>query len=1096
MASAPNSSRQCPTCNADVSPAMIRCRECGTVLVNRNSPAVATSRPPAPAQPPSSSDLDELPSLSGSFDLSQMLAMADDVMGSDTDTSGTGTSAETHQAPVAPPAARQKPAPPTVPPPTGPQENGAAAEDDSASSDTRVPVQCGGCQRRMRVPASLAGRKVKCPACGESISVPGDASPQIERRTGVRPRRDAAAAPVQQVMPPSSEEIQALRDAIEHATQAPPPQPIVDDTPAESTDTEGEGDEKKAKKKKPEKTPARKLGPLRWRSFRNHFVTGADPEAKTTEREAAQASLDDVVASKDPRIVDLIIEHFDDLKGPLQARAIRALGEIAETESFPFLLKLLLRKEEAIVTSALLALGLLADSRAVVPVLTLAQVIPEQRIRAVDCLVRMGTAAVPELIRIVRDSDDISLQFTAVETLGRIKAKDAAEPLAGLLKKAVGPMQCATAEALGQIADPRASAALVQLLGSTDPNVRVNAIAALEQMPQKRLAKPLQRLLADGEREVRLHAIRTLGQCEDPSVAPQLIPFLNDSDEDLQLAAAEATGRLGDSSAVPKLIELMEQATASDLDAPRLQKIIDTLRRLRDGRAVLPLLELLTHKNHRVRARAAEALGQIGDPAALQPLSELLFRDQMESVQASAAKALGDLGDPEALTALEHGLQQSLAVRSKAIIAIGQLQDPAATEVVEEMLDDPASAIRYHAATILGELGDDAVIPKLERLVVDSDDMVRRAAMKSLEQLGDTRDEATIRKAVRKGRKPRRKRSTSMVDLVPSFLAGVPVVAGAAAGAGLLVVGMLVWWMAGSGEEQPLVIRGDVACVGLSGDGNRAVAAREYGLFEVWDIAGEDVVQQLTDLPRAAATLNADGTRMLCVSNEASYLVDLESKEILANDVGMTGAWALPDRSRAVTFNSEGLVVVWDLAGSTVDQRVDFGLKDLTVAKLTPDGSRCLAGSGKRLLVWNFQDQAIEFEIALGKGEGAITAAAISPEGDVIIAGRSNGDLTVWPVGARKPSANIAALGRKSPTIEVDYIAADRLACAYNEQFFVVSLPSGDATEIPIGLEGSITSVGIDNTGNRAVVTSTDDSPIAVLDLSGSKAGPLLDLPY
>ncbi|WP_197444096.1 HEAT repeat domain-containing protein [Maioricimonas rarisocia] len=1051
---------------------------------------------------PSTQDLDELPSLSGSFDLDQMLSMAEDVSGSDTETNASASSTVTDEAPTAPQPERAKPAPPVMPSPAAaPPEAAESSEADSSNaSDSRIPVQCGGCQRRMRVPRTLAGRTVKCPGCGEGISVPGESTPRIEKRSGssgsrsngrVREAEESAA-------PQSSQEIKTLREAIERACEAPAPDPPAgEDAEPESAEETETGRKGKRKKARGNSTAPRKLGPLRFRSFRNHFLAGADPEARNTDREAAQASLDDVAASKDPRIVELITEHFDDLKGPLQARAIRALGEIGVAESFPFLLKLLLRKEESIVTSALLALGLLADPRAVLPVVTLAQVIPEQRVRAIDCLVRMGPAAVPELIRILRESDDLSMQFTAVEALGRIKAKEAAEPLAGLLKNSIGPIRCAAAEALGQIADPRASAALVQLLGCPDPNVRVNAVAALEQMPQKRLAKPLLRLLQDDMRDVRLHVIRTLGLCEDPSVAPSLIPFLNDSDEDLQLAAAEATGRLGDSSAVPKLIELMEQASVSDLDAPRLQKIIDTLRRLRDGRAVLPLLELLTHKNHRVRARAAEALGQIGDPAALQPLSELLYRDQIEMVQAAAAKALGDLGDPEALTALEHGLQQPLAVRSKAIIAIGQIQEPEAAEMVMEMLDDPASAIRYHAVTILGELGDDSVTPKLERLIVDSDDMVRRAVLKSLEQLGDTRDEAAIRKAIKNNRKPRRgRRQTTMVDLVPSFLAGVPVVAGSAAAGVIVAVGLLVWWMAGSGEEKPLVLRGDVVSVGMSGDGSRAVAARKYGLFEVWDIAGENVVQQLTDLPRDAVLLNADGSRMLCASKDASYLVDLTSKEILANDVGMSGAQALSDRSRAVTFNDEGLVVVWDISGARVDQRVDFGLKGIRTVKLTPDGSRCVAAAGKRLLVWNFEQQSIEHEIVIPRAEPAVTAVAISPDGQTIVTGHRNGSLLLWPAGARKPSETLPSPGRATPVVEIEYIEDNRLACALNQQFFTVALPSGEAKEIKFRLAGTITSVTIDSSGSRAIIASSDDSPLAVLDLKGAKKGPLLDLPY
>ena len=65
------------------------------------------------------------------------------------------------------------------------------------------------------------------------------------------------------------------------------------------------------------------------------------------------------------------------------------------------------------------------------------------------------------------------------------------------------------------------------------------------------------------------------------------------------------------------------------------------------------LIERLSDENEGTRWKAAESLGRLGDPRAVEPLIETLWDDDAR-VRLKAAYALGMLGDPRALFPLQR----------------------------------------------------------------------------------------------------------------------------------------------------------------------------------------------------------------------------------------------------------------------------------------------------------------------------------------------------------------------------------------------------------------------------------------------------------
>ena len=123
--------------------------------------------------------------------------------------------------------------------------------------------------------------------------------------------------------------------------------------------------------------------------------------------------------------------------------------------------------------------------------------------------------------------------------------------------------------------------------------------------------------------------------------------------------------------------------------------------------AVPHLLAALKDGNRQVRHSAADALGEIGDPQAVEPLIAVL-KDANEDweVQSRAAESLGKLGDVRAIETLMSALTNMVShVRYMAVIALGEIGDPAAEEALTSTAQyDPDMSVRTAAKYALRKM--------------------------------------------------------------------------------------------------------------------------------------------------------------------------------------------------------------------------------------------------------------------------------------------------------------------------------------------------------------------------------------------------------
>ena len=348
--------------------------------------------------------------------------------------------------------------------------------------------------------------------------------------------------------------------------------------------------------------------------------------------------------------------------------AATALGQIRNADAVEPLIVNLRDPDVAARQAAATALGQIGDARAVEPLVRLAALNdadPDVRNAAAKALVTLGPGAVKPLITALRSRAAEVRQ--AAEALGQI-GLPAIQLLVDALGEQDADLRSAAADALGKLGwqpDMTVTGAIYWVYKREwGTCVEIGAPAV----------EPLIAALRDKDGEVREAAAAALIQIGAPSVQP-LIAALDDDDEDYEVrkVAATALGKLGDVRAVKPLTSVLHAFFWNDL----CEAAIQALGEIGDTGAVEYLTSRLEHDRSRLgRDACAAALQKLGwrpdnsgaaavywvdrgewakcveiGAAAVGPLIAVLESGE-DGVNLPAAEALGQIGDPRALEPL------------------------------------------------------------------------------------------------------------------------------------------------------------------------------------------------------------------------------------------------------------------------------------------------------------------------------------------------------------------------------------------------------------------------------------------------------------
>jgi len=346
---------------------------------------------------------------------------------------------------------------------------------------------------------------------------------------------------------------------------------------------------------------------------------------------------------------------------------------------------------------AAVALGECRDPRGVRPLIeALRDADRAVKTAATQALAAIGEPAVVELGACLRDPD-LSVQEAAASVLSSTADARVLEPLMSALLNPDWVVRMHAARAVGRLGDPRSVETLVLLLHDKVPAVRDEAVAVLASFGESAVT-PLVNALAHDDWRIRLRAAEALCVVRSPTAIPPLVGLVKrDPDTAVRQEAARALGDLGnaDPVVVDALLEAMEE--------PRLRvRAIEALGKIGDRR-VLPVL---------FRLLGALPTGEYADrtPACEDNQSELELAAAEEAV-----RALARLRDESAVAVLIQALQSTL-VRQEASEALVQFGQPAIAPLVKQLQRERDDNIRYHIQETVTRLGWNPNRVRLERL--------------------------------------------------------------------------------------------------------------------------------------------------------------------------------------------------------------------------------------------------------------------------------------------------------------------------------------------------------------------------------------------
>jgi cyclophilin family peptidyl-prolyl cis-trans isomerase/HEAT repeat protein len=365
---------------------------------------------------------------------------------------------------------------------------------------------------------------------------------------------------------------------------------------------------------------------------------------------------------------------------------------------------------------------------------------------------------------------------------------------------------------------------LIVLLGDPEARVRRRAALALGRVGLPDAIEPLTKLLADEEPEVRQMAAFALGLIGSPAARPPLTQALSGPDVILQGRAAEALGLIGDKADGPAIGQMVRVHVAAgalasvqpeDLTSPlappveavrlglyalarlgtyeplaaavlgadgqpvsRWWPIAYALQRIGDPRGTPALLTLLATPDRFTASFAVRGLAKGERSQVVGAIRALVEQPRDETLMIQAIRALESTSDRASLPLLTRIVgdpRTAPAIRAEAMTALSTLADARTSDVLVELVSDPAPAVRGAAMRALARVNPETFTATLSGLDADADWTVRVAQAAALGSLAEGQGFARLSTMA----------EDTDVRVVPAVLAALA--ASKAAGAGAII---------------------------------------------------------------------------------------------------------------------------------------------------------------------------------------------------------------------------------------------------------------------------------------------------------------------
>ncbi|GAB4294815.1 MAG: HEAT repeat domain-containing protein [Desulfuromonadia bacterium] len=352
-----------------------------------------------------------------------------------------------------------------------------------------------------------------------------------------------------------------------------------------------------------------------------------------------------------------LIRIHDRLSPDDQIRFLEQIQRISGTPLVELLVASLESIDNALKTPLIRLLGMIRDSRALIPLLRLSSVeeLADVCRRAISDIGAVGTPSLTSFFPFASDAEQVTIIDACIDMGIRqceeilVEGSASSNPeVRGAAIRGIGALR------IGALVDRAISA-----LDDPDPSVVRNAVRTLVQLASedgdhihdegvRRSSSPdvrdrlaaahllsatgdhhrLSLLLKDENFRVRSNAVMAISKTPSPETVSLLQLALIDEAADVRLAAVKALGEIGNLEVTDSLLLLLDDVE------PRVQRVVlQTLARLGDPKAFMPLVDYLKRRTGGLLITAMEALVASAGADAAPHLEQYLASDDEEVVK-------------------------------------------------------------------------------------------------------------------------------------------------------------------------------------------------------------------------------------------------------------------------------------------------------------------------------------------------------------------------------------------------------------------------------------------------------------------------------
>jgi len=496
-----------------------------------------------------------------------------------------------------------------------------------------------------------------------------------------------------------------------------------------------------------------------------------DPSAKV--RLVALDGLKNRLASN--RIKAAVVSALSDEDLNITQRALDILRRSPDKSMLKPLCKLLASENKSVRILSASALTRLADKTALPALIAAADKYPDMRAYVSYALIQIGGSEVVEPLIKMLDRLDKSSIRSAIEFLQKHKDPRVVDILSAMLKKDNGSRAEELINSLRNIGTDKAYAVLIEY-ASDGSNIRTrqDALSALAESKAKSAVGGIIKIMTDENLDMRKRAISALGKIGGKQATDALLQALDkNKDESLFSTLTYALCNNPTPESVEPLCKfLIDTAGEPPKDNLSLlrtrEKVIQTLRILKDPRSVPALAGEIDNPSNKLRISAIHALSDIKGIAATDALIKYAKQKDFPKESRKATIILARRADKRALELLitacnaeDYQLAYAAAfgvAKIDSAVAMlpfvimldnpdsGTVQKKIANRIkasdkkdlvlaLMEMLDSTDKHVQQQAIRFLGGIGDSRAIKPLEKLAIKSSGQLARDISSSIRRI-------------------------------------------------------------------------------------------------------------------------------------------------------------------------------------------------------------------------------------------------------------------------------------------------------------------------------------------------------------------------